>query len=235
LRFAGQYYDQETGLHYNWHRYYDPSTGRYLTPDPIGLAGGINLYFYAANNPINAIDPFGLTTWYYDETMGSLGAKWGNPRPDSGEIFAPKPTLRGGLSDSLSTRMHKFRNPSAWGPGQGAQNFMDLVDLGLMAYRARQACPSGFDDDVLAIARHNNLKPARLQRIKEYLFGKKWDFQDPQALAAWRRLSQGRGTGADMVLLKHETAEMYLRSKGYSQFDAHNRVNDRYGWEYSVH
>ena len=58
--YAGQYYDEETGLHYNWHRYYDPKTGRYLTPDPIGLAGGINLYVYANLNPINSVDPLGL-------------------------------------------------------------------------------------------------------------------------------------------------------------------------------
>ena len=64
LRFPGQYYDQETGLHYNYHRYYDPDTGRYLTPDPIGLAGGINLFVYAENNPINMIDPFGLYDMY---------------------------------------------------------------------------------------------------------------------------------------------------------------------------
>jgi len=60
FRFPGQYYDEETGLHYNYHRYYDTRTGRYLRPDPIGLLGGNNLYIYAMNNPINQIDPMGL-------------------------------------------------------------------------------------------------------------------------------------------------------------------------------
>ena len=60
FRFPGQYFDQETGLHYNYHRYYDHAIGRYLRADPIGLAGGISLFLYATNNPINAIDPLGL-------------------------------------------------------------------------------------------------------------------------------------------------------------------------------
>ena len=60
LRFMGQYYDQVTSLHYNWHRYYNPTEGSYQTADPIGLFGGTNPYAYTINNPINAVDPLGL-------------------------------------------------------------------------------------------------------------------------------------------------------------------------------
>jgi RHS repeat-associated protein len=59
LKYTGQYQDQETGLHYNYNRYFDPRTGRYLTPDPIGMVGGLNLFAYVENNPINWIDPYG--------------------------------------------------------------------------------------------------------------------------------------------------------------------------------
>jgi RHS repeat-associated protein len=75
--YPGQYYDQETGLHYNYFRYYDPSTGRYVTPDLIGLAGGINLFTYVRANPINTYDLLGLVTTLittYDYGVGSHSA-----------------------------------------------------------------------------------------------------------------------------------------------------------------
>jgi len=83
FRFQGQYYDQETGLHYNYHRDYDPTSGRYLTPDPIGLAAGIDLYSYSENNPINLIDPMGLAGIAID-FGGSYITGWGGSSGEGG-------------------------------------------------------------------------------------------------------------------------------------------------------
>ena len=60
LRFAGQVFDADTGLHYNYFRDYDPWTGRYIQSDPIGLEGGLNTYGYVGGNPLRFIDPEGL-------------------------------------------------------------------------------------------------------------------------------------------------------------------------------
>ncbi|CAI8926394.1 RHS repeat-associated core domain-containing protein [Pseudomonas serboccidentalis] len=60
IRFQGQYHDHETGLHLNRYRYYEPETGRFISKDPIGLAGGLNLYQYVLN-PLSWVDPLGLS------------------------------------------------------------------------------------------------------------------------------------------------------------------------------
>jgi len=72
LRFPGQYYDSETGLYYNWNRYYDPKIGRYITSDPIGLRGGLNTYSYALNNPLRWVDPTGEASCFFSLKTGRV-------------------------------------------------------------------------------------------------------------------------------------------------------------------
>ena len=70
LRLPGQYFDRETGLHYNYFRDYDPTTGRYIEADPIGLEGGLNIYGYANQNPLRLTDPLGLAP--YNDPMNQI-------------------------------------------------------------------------------------------------------------------------------------------------------------------
>ena len=76
LCFPGQYYDSETNLHYNYFRDYDPSIGRYIESDLIGLKGGLNTYGYAGFNPIARIDPRGLA---YFAKRPLEGSRWLGP------------------------------------------------------------------------------------------------------------------------------------------------------------
>jgi len=73
LRFPGQYADSESGLYYNWNRYYDSKTGRYVTSDPIGLDGGQNTYAYVGGDPLMLVDPAGLVKWTGSITMLDAG------------------------------------------------------------------------------------------------------------------------------------------------------------------
>ncbi|WP_018609457.1 RHS repeat-associated core domain-containing protein [Uliginosibacterium gangwonense] len=81
IRFQGQYFDHETGLHYNRHRYYDPLMGRFVSKDPIGLRGGFNLHQYAPN-PTEWIDPLGLSNKKC-ALLGKNMADDGRPCPKS--------------------------------------------------------------------------------------------------------------------------------------------------------
>jgi RHS repeat-associated protein len=78
LRYPGQYEDQETGTYYNWQRDYNPDTGRYLTPDPLGMPDGPNRYAYVQNKPHVFADPWGLAMiTYYAITTGANGQQLG--------------------------------------------------------------------------------------------------------------------------------------------------------------
>jgi RHS repeat-associated protein len=103
FRFPGQYYDSETGLHYNYFRYYNPQIGRYVTPDPIGLRGGINIFRYAANNPIRYIDPSGLQSLVTDITQRTT-------------TFDPRPLDPEGQPITIETRVDITRDAL---PGAG--------------------------------------------------------------------------------------------------------------------
>ena len=84
FRFQGQYYDEESGLHYNRFRYYDPEIGRFVSQDPIGLQGGMNLFEYAPN-PTLWVDPLGLSPrrQVKNETTGIACSLSGLRKPDA--------------------------------------------------------------------------------------------------------------------------------------------------------
>ncbi len=87
LRFPGQYEDAETGLFYNFHRYYDPASGRYINKDPIGLLGGLNHYEYT-HNPINWSDPLGLDDVFRGDDFYK-GGDMGLPLGSEADIMTP--------------------------------------------------------------------------------------------------------------------------------------------------
>ena len=97
LRFPGQYYDAETGLHYNWNRYYAPNIGRYIQGDPLGLRGGLNAYAYVENNPMRYSDPdgqlavnpvTGAVAGFIAGGIGAFAGTLGGGRPFSEAVAA---------------------------------------------------------------------------------------------------------------------------------------------------
>lgn len=111
LRFQGQYYDSETGLHYNRHRYYDPNCGQFTTQDPIGLLGGMNAYQYA-QNPMTWVDPWGLKCKEQTEVLAL-------PAPINSEPWMPgaplvsEPAPKGGIVVGMAMAPGQTR-PGGW-------------------------------------------------------------------------------------------------------------------------
>jgi len=114
---AGYYTDVETGLILCTNRHYDPQQGRFLTRDPLGYGGGINLYSYTANNPINWMDPDGLD--WLDDTSNFF-AGWGDTLTFGGtDILREEVGINGGIDHS-----------NGWYYGGEAAGFLHSVAFG---------------------------------------------------------------------------------------------------------
>ncbi|MBB4220910.1 RHS repeat-associated core domain-containing protein [Variovorax guangxiensis] len=170
IRFQGQYWDEETGLHYNRYRYYDPHSGRYVSSDPAGFNGGINLNRYAPN-PIGWIDPLGLTKLplfrgmkkggdglpVVEPSARGLGARIpadipidedGNVHPNTGGISVAPRTAR-------NLPAHR-RPPALGGTGKDEVWQLDESDLG-PDLKYVQDCDS-----------HGTIQPSRKMSAQEY-------------------------------------------------------------------
>jgi RHS repeat-associated protein len=106
LGFLGQYHDEETGLCYNRHRYYDPESGRYISADPIGLLGGLNPFRYAENQPTRMVDPSGLMA---DATVSNRPGGAPNTKGSSGGDKPVDPAIQ----DAIDNAMTKVPNPGS--------------------------------------------------------------------------------------------------------------------------
>jgi RHS repeat-associated protein len=109
IRFQGQYFDEETGLHYNRFRYYNPNTGQFITQDPIGLLGGVNNYQYAPN-PVGWVDPFGLSCKEADphaipDNYDFLEDRYENPTNQA----QVNHNLARDIEDLLDEEAHKYK------------------------------------------------------------------------------------------------------------------------------
>jgi RHS repeat-associated protein len=90
FKFSTKMYDKQTGLSYFGYRFYSPATGRWMTRDPIGIAGGLNLYGFVGDDPIDWVDPFGLDTYMCTKPLDAISGQ-GSPGKKTGPDILGNP------------------------------------------------------------------------------------------------------------------------------------------------
>lgn len=119
LRRPGQYDDPETGFYDNWFRPYDPTTGRYIQSDPIGLRGGLSTYGYAYQNPLIYVDPLGLYAGGAAMRFCFAGGCTPEPNPPEPECPCPTPPI-GPSEECLANNIALAEEHPAWNFGNFA-------------------------------------------------------------------------------------------------------------------
>jgi RHS repeat-associated protein len=165
FRFPGHWFDPETGLHYNRFRYYDPVLGRYLQSDPIGLAGGLNLYGYCGGNPLVRVDVRGLSGSGSDCGGAADPPPPGDP-PDA--ETPPTPPAGGGMETTAFPGLARGNGNT----NEHAQRVSDAVQTVL----GRDASVTVIEhaDGTVSVGisgsdHHSDPRSAQAQRVVDYL------------------------------------------------------------------
>ena len=120
FRFPGQIFDPESDLHYNWNRYYNPQTGRYISPDSIGLDGGLNLFAYVDGDPVNYMDLEGFKKIIVTSCQ-----------TPAGQVICSDPTINI-IKGAIATT----------GAGLGSKAIVDTIDA--VNTKAKEQCEDNF-------------------------------------------------------------------------------------------